>query len=159
MAGIRVPVRLRTLEAYIATRHGRPRQLTAAEADVLASYADQIVLDVVNRWPRDTGQSGDAFSYVLHSQPDGLGFEIINDIDYSEFVHHAGAPSDPPLWRTLIPAVVRAYAPDIDRDMRQAVDRTEAKLRRRPGNLLNLVSQALGRAPRPEPNPRIPGVL
>jgi len=126
---IRVPVRLASIEAYIVQRHGSARQLSLMERRVLRGFADQIVLDIQEVWPIDTGLSQSAFESVMHSQVGSIGFDIFNDVDYVEFVHRAGDASKTPLWTTVIPAIIQGYGPRLVAAMKRAIDRTEAGLR------------------------------
>lgn len=124
------PVRLRSIEAYIASVHGSPRPLSAEEILVVDDYAGRMIDDVQDAWPVDTSTSRDAWVWETSSEVGEVGFVLLNDTPYVQYVHLAGQPADPPLWETLLPAVVGSYADDLLRDLRAAVDRTEAEARR-----------------------------
>lgn len=128
--GFTVPVELRSLQAYIRERHGSDRQLSLAEARVLREFVIQIVADIADAWPVDTGFSSTSFEFTIQRGPlpDPIGFHIINEVEYAEFIHRRGNPAL--LWQTLIPMVIQGYGPRINAAMRAAIDRTEADLAR-----------------------------
>lgn len=123
--GIRVPIRLTSTEAYLARRHGSTRTLSVTELDILDRHADELVQQIENAWPVDTSTSRDAFTYLVQGRRDRIGIVIENDVDYVQFVHEAGAPPDPPLWRTLIPQLWAARRAAVLADMERAIDATE----------------------------------
>ena len=123
--GIRVPVRLRSIEAFIVERHGRPRDIVFKEIRVLQRWARIVEVAIERAWPVDTGFSRDRFASKLFRPDEGIGFNIANDADYVQFIHRAGTPDNPPLWTVLIPAIIRAAAPQINADMRAEIERTE----------------------------------
>lgn len=130
---IAYPVHLDSLRRYVATAHGAPRPLTAREISILSRFA-AACLDVIEEaWPVDTSLSRDAFDYDLYagdySGKGVVGFTIVNPVWYAEFVHPAGA-GPTPLWTYLFPAVVQELAPTYLRLLQQAVDATEAEVRR-----------------------------
>ncbi len=144
--GIEYPIRLRTIEAYIRLRHGSDRDMSADEIQVLQEWAGVIVDDIANQWPVDTSTSRDAFSYTI--ELDGVGFVILNDADYAQYVHRAGTPAEPALFETLIPEVVDANIEAMFAAMRRAVDTTEAQIamvrpgKKRQRGILDILSGA-----------------
>ena len=146
--GISMPVRLRTVEDYIVSRHGFMRQLTLAEFNVLRAILDDLVEQIQENWPIDTGLSMTAFEWTIQSTPELIGFTILNDVDYVEFIHRRGTSPDPPLWLTLIPALLSAYKGRINTALIVAVDRTEGHIRRGRSflDLLQLTAEQLGAA-------------
>lgn len=127
MAGFEVPVELRSVEGYLVQRHGSARELSADELMVLDGWAGQMVADIEDRWPVDTGTSRDSFGYVLLDSPQ-IGFLILNDADYAEWVHEKGGTPDDPLYLSLIPEVFEDYRADMVAAMRRAIDDTEDRL-------------------------------
>ena len=123
--GIRVPIRLTSIEAYLVNRHGSARGLGVDELDVLDAGAAAMVQDIENAWPVDTSTSRDAFTYVVQGRRDRVGIVIENDVDYVQFVHYAGEQPEPPLWRTLIPETWAAHKAGILADLQRAIDETE----------------------------------
>ena len=99
-----------SIEAYVRQVNGGPRQLTRTEREIIDNYAAMIVDDIEQAWPVDTSTSRDAWTYEVRGQANWMGFVIENDVDYVEWVHYAGQPATPPLWETLLPATVQAYA-------------------------------------------------
>jgi hypothetical protein len=126
--GIRVPVRLKTIEAYVAKAHGSPRELTADEDLVLFDHVERIVAEIDKGWPVDTSTSRDAFSFETVGREDWIGFIVINPVPYAEYVHLKGTPIVPELWRTLIPAEVDVGLPALFKDLKAAIDETEAEI-------------------------------
>jgi hypothetical protein len=125
VAGISYPVQLASIQAYVRQVNGGPRQLTRTEREVIDDYAAMIVSDIEDAWPVDTSTSRDAWTYEVRGQADWVGFVIENDVDYVEYVHYAGQPAEPPLWETLLPATVQAYAGDMLAAIRAEVDRSQ----------------------------------
>lgn len=152
MAGVRVPIALDSLKAFITAVNGGPRQLSADEADLLAAYATRIVEEIEEQWPVDTGTSRDAWRYVLRSDFDRLGFEVLNDIDYVEYVHRKGGNAEAPLWREVIPDVVSRYSSALTRDMREKVAETQRRIAANTAQggrgFLDIVSQDMDPPPR-----------
>lgn len=130
--GFEYPVRLRSVEGVVARLHGGPRSLSAREIQILADGADQILAEIVDGWPVDTSTSRDAFEIDLSTAPGDYGFTISNDADYAQYVHEAGTPAEPPLWETLIPAVVARLAPGIVADLVSEIPRTERRINQQP---------------------------
>jgi len=102
-------------------------------------FAGLIVDDIQEAWPVDTGLSRLAFDWVLLSQVGTVGFDIINDVDYVEFIHRAGDATRTPLWTTVIPAVIQGWAPRMLAALRRAIDRTEAGLRRTGSDFIDIL--------------------
>lgn len=127
--GVEYPVRLRTVMAAIVRLHGAPRGLSATEVEVLADHAGAIVDAIADAWPVDTSTSRDAWTDILYTSAGNVGFDIVNDVYYVEYVHRAGEPAIPPLWETLLPETVAAMAPDMNADLIAAVAETERRYR------------------------------
>lgn len=126
MAGVEQPILLPSIEAYIVERHGSPRGLSADEIELLGELADGIVEQIADGWPVDTSTSRDTWEAFVEEDP--LGFTIVNDTDYVEWVHLAGTDPEPPLWETLIPDVWEANRDAVVDAMRRAIDITEADI-------------------------------
>jgi hypothetical protein len=127
MAGVLYPVRLESIEAYVRAVNGGPRELVRSERDIIDEYAQQIVGDIEDAWPVDTSTSRDAWAYTVTARADWMGFTIENDVDYVEYVHYAGTDPEP-LWETLIPTTVRAYAPQLLADLRAEIAVTQRRI-------------------------------
>ena len=147
---ISVPVRLKSIERYVLQVHGEARELTAAEDMVLFDHVERIVHEIDRGWPVDTSTSRDAFSFETVGRADWIGFIIENPVPYAEYVHLAGTPPEPELWRTLIPAEVDAELPALTKDLRAAIDETEAEiaadLEAGGKGLLGLIARGVARA-------------
>jgi len=128
--GFEYPVRLRSLEQVVRRLHGSDRSLSVAEIRILADGADEILAAIVDQWPVDTSTSRDAMAIDIETGPGFYGFTISNDADYAEYIHEKGTPAEPPLWETLIPAVVASMTPAILAQLIGEIPRTEARLAR-----------------------------
>ena len=128
--GVEYPVKLRTVMAEIRRLHGSDRGLSSSEIDVLAAHTGAIVDAVADAWPVDTSTSRDAWVDVLHTTAGNVGFDLVNDVYYAEYVHYAGESPDPPLWETLLPETVQAMAPALNADLLGAIAETEHRYQR-----------------------------
>lgn len=147
------PVRLASIEALIATEHGGRRPLVYEEIRLLGLFAQAVLDDVEEAWPVDTSLSRDSFEYEVHGNDTvtrGVGFDVLNDVWYAQYVHYAGTPANPPLWLTLIPEAVQVNAERFMPRIRRQVLLTEQAIRlntQRGGRgFLDLVSQRLADA-------------
>ena len=133
MAGVFVPIALTTITNHLRFAHGRLRELTPVEADVLTRHADAMLDDIKAAWPFDTGFSRALWSVEVFTTPSGEGIrlEFFNNAEYAEFVRPRGhRETDPFLWEELIPAIWLRHRDALNRDVMAAIDRTEAQLAR-----------------------------
>jgi hypothetical protein len=130
--GIRVPIRLRSIEDYIVEVHGSFRQLTLSERQVLRGWADHIVDLIQAGWPVDTGLSRDGYFATIQASRRPLQIIIQDDVGYVQWVRRRGEKQAGLdfLWRRLIPQVLRQVQPALLADMKAAIDKTEAELQR-----------------------------
>lgn len=130
--GIRVPIRLRSVEDYIVQAHGSFRQLTLAERQVLRRWADHIVDLIQANWPVDTGLSRDGYFATIQASRRPLQIIIQDDVGYVQWVRRKGEKQAGLdfLWRRLIPQIIRQVSPALLADMKTAIDKTEAELKR-----------------------------
>ena len=126
MMGVEMPIPLKTVMAAIERLHGSPRQLSTTEIAILDAHAGAIVDDIADAWPVDTSTSRDAWTHILDTTRGDIGFTVVNDVFYVEYVHRAGEGPDP-LYESLVPEVVRAHAPGLNADMIDAIKETEAR--------------------------------
>ena len=133
--GIFVPVRLRTIEAVMRAEHGSLRQMTVDERSVLSKWVRIMELAIEQAWPVDTGFSRDGYQTVISGNPThptigGYGFAISNPVFYVQWVRRAGEKQVGlgPLWRRLIPEVVRRYQASLNAELTAEIRRTEARL-------------------------------
>ena len=124
--GIRVPIRLKSIEAYIVAVHGSARGLATTEIRILNRWAGDMVTEIEDAWPVDTSTSRDGFDYAVEERPGWIGIVIENDVDYVQYVHYAGESADEPLWETLIPSVFEANKGGLLAALRTEIARTEA---------------------------------
>lgn len=127
--GLEIPVRLQSIEQYIIQKHNGFRYLELNEIQTLDQWAGDIVQTIEDEWPVDTSTSRDAFSYTLMEVGE-VGFTILNDVDYVEYIHRKGTPSiaegGTPLYAELIPQVIQQYKEGMLQALRDAVDVSEA---------------------------------
>ena len=127
--GLEIPVRLQSIEQYIIQKHNGFRYLELNEIQTLDQWAGDIVQTIEDEWPVDTSTSRDAFSYTLMEGGE-VGFTILNDVDYVEYIHRKGTPSiaegGTPLYAELIPQVIQQYKEGMLQALRDAVDVSEA---------------------------------
>lgn len=126
--GIAVPVRLRSIEAAVMTAHGRMRSLSVDEIDALDATASTVTNQIEEEWPVDTSTSRDGFYFTIQSAPGNYGFTVLNDVDYVQYIHAAGTPAKPELWRTLIPRIVAEHLTPLLSRLRAAIADTERAL-------------------------------
>ena len=123
--GIEVELRVTSVSAHLKRAHGSVRSLAVSELRILETYAEAIVEDIQAAWPVDTSTSRDAFTFTTADR-ENIAIVVENDADYAEYVHRKGTAPEPALWETLIPAVWDRYKVDLARELRAAVDATEA---------------------------------
>jgi len=134
MAGVRIPIRIRSIDAILREEHGSVRQLTVDERKVLRSFARAMELYIEDHWPVDTGDSRDGWRSqafgTLSNEIDGIGILIVNLVSYTSYVRRSGelATGAGVLWIRLV-----TEARDIFRDpllaaMREEIRQTEARL-------------------------------
>jgi hypothetical protein len=134
--GIRIPVRLRTIEQVVRREHGFLRQLTAPERRILSKWVRVIELAIEAAWPVETGTSRDGFRTVISGNPShpaigGYGFLITNPVGYVQFIRRAGEKQSglSALWRRLIPVVVRRFQSPLNAELTAEIIRTETRIR------------------------------
>jgi len=131
---IEVTWQLPAVDAYLLGAHGAPRSLTAEEGDVLWEYAAEVERYVVERWPVDTGTSRDSFAFTISTQPGEIAATFTNDMFYAKYVTEKGttpvSQGGTSLYAELYPAALDAYRDNAIRDLKAAIDRTEATIAR-----------------------------
>lgn len=128
MAGVRDETRLESIERYIVRKHGKPRQLTLRERNVLDRWVTDIIRVIRTEWPVDTSASRDAWSFTTRGGRDWIGFILENSRDYAEFVHYAG--DDTLLIDSLVPDTIGDFAPGLLAALKAEIDRTERDIER-----------------------------
>ena len=121
MGAVEVTVRLRTIDQYIRTKHGRPRSLTPGEMDIATRWVDKIVELVRSEWPIDTGTSYDNWTASLNPRGGQISITVSNDMYYAEYVHDG-------LWRSVVPRAVKAVKRLLISQLKTAILRTEERL-------------------------------
>ena len=84
--GIRVPVRLKSVEDLVVKHHGSFRQLSLSERKVLRLYADHINDLIQASWPVDTGYSRDGFITTIRASARPFQILIENDVWYVQYI-------------------------------------------------------------------------
>lgn len=106
--------------------HGGLRALVPDEEAIVYGYGEELLRGIVSSWPVDTGTSQDAFSFYTSGDPgEGFGIVVENPMYYAEYVHLAGTAPEPPLWRTLFPAVWAPIKPRLLAELFAAIRSTE----------------------------------
>lgn len=121
MGAVSVEIDLKSLNTYIRLKHGSPRALTGDERFVLRQFTQLIQQAVRDRWPVDTGTSRDR--WIVYSVPTAgdLSIFVENPMFYAEYVNNG-------LWERLVPAVWNAVKPELIREMKREIDKTERRL-------------------------------
>ena len=127
--GLEVPVRLESIEQYIIQKHNGFRYMELSEIQALDDLAGYIVQDIEDAWSVDTSTSRDAFRFELMTGG-MVGFTILNDVDYVEYIVEPGSASvangGTPIIDIIIPQVIGENRELLLGAMRNAVDLAEA---------------------------------
>jgi len=136
VGAVSVEIELKSLNTYIRLKHGRPRALTADERFTLRQFVQLIQQAIRDRWPVDTGTSRDR--WIVYSVPTAgdLSIFVENPMFYAEYVHGG-------LWERLVPAVWNAVKPEVIREMKREIDKTERRLSGATGGILLDLLKAL----------------
>ena len=125
--GLTFPVRLASVERFLVSQHGARRFLTDAEEAILDRWAGVIVEAIADDWPVDTGLSSSSWEWLIFDDLDeGIGFTIINETPYVQFIHRTGTHATPALWETLIPQIATQYAPAMMAELMARIQIEEA---------------------------------
>lgn len=126
--GLKIPIRLESIEQYILEKHKTFRYLELSEIQALDDLAELIVGDIEEAWPVDTSTSRDAFRYELMTGGQ-VGFTIYNDVDYVEYIVEPGSHSvengGTPIIDIIIPRIIAGNKEMLLASMRTAVDIAE----------------------------------
>ena len=140
MADVRLPIRIRSINAILREEHGSVRPLTADELRVLSRYARLMELSIEDVWPVDTGRSRDGWSSrLLGPREDGPGILIWNPVEYVSWVHYAGRPAV--IWQQVVRDAIAQFRGPLLQDMRAEIRRTEARLDQG-ADFLDIISQS-----------------
>lgn len=120
---IDLDIRLRSVERHLRRKHGESRVLSAGEFMVLLSGAQDVLIQLRNRWPVVTGRSRAGWD-VAPIQTPFLGYRVTNDVDYAQYVHRAGeGPS--PLWEEQMIIIRDEILPPIIDRLNRTITETE----------------------------------
>ena len=136
MGAVSVEIDLKSLNNYIRLKHGSPRALTGEERFTLRQFTQLIQQAIRDRWPVDTGTSRDR--WIVYSVPTAgdLAIFVENPMFYAEYVNDG-------LWERLVPAVWNAVKPEVIREMKREIDKTERRLSGATGGILLDLLKAL----------------
>ncbi len=136
MGAVSVEIDLKSLNTYIRLKHGSPRALTGEERFTLRQFTQLIQQAIRDRWPVDTGTSRDR--WIVYSVPTAgdLAIFVENPMFYAEYVNNG-------LWERLVPAVWNAVKPEVIREMKREIDKTERRLSGATGGILLDLLKAL----------------
>lgn len=93
------------------------------ERAVLEEFAELIAEYIINRWPRDTGRSGDAWQ--VFPLTNDIGFRIENPVAYSPYVHRSGEGDGGPLIDELIESLRVYLSRPLSKALQAAARRAE----------------------------------
>ena len=128
---VSVEIRLKTIEEYIKRRHGKTRNTTPREEQVIDVYANRVVQYVKDNWPVDTGTSRDRWLFEYKATAGRLSLLIENPMYYSEYVHRSGGSPENPLWVRLVPEAWSIVKESMLSDLKRQINATERALERR----------------------------
>jgi hypothetical protein len=134
MSRIEVPIKLKSIEAYVVEKHGRLRQLTDKEIAVVELEADRILRYIRRNWPVDTGRSRSTWNYTIDRTPGSLSIILSNRTYYSSWVTNKGDPTvreageRAALFYELVPEAFRKRKQAILNRTKRAIDKTEDEL-------------------------------
>ena len=114
--------RLRSVERHLRRKHGESRVLSAGEFMVLLSGAQDVLIQLRNRWPVVTGRSRAGWD-VAPIQTPFLGYRVTNDVDYAQYVHRAG--EDGRLWEDQMIIIRDEILPPIIDRLNRTITETE----------------------------------
>jgi len=154
MAGVILPYHMQSIERYIVSLNGAPRELTLKARQLLDVYVGAMVDDIIAAWPVDTGNSRDQWAFTVSGRGDNVGFTIEILVDYTEYVH---APGDlTPLADSVVPDIIDRWLDRLMPLLRAQISDTqrEIEVNRRQGGrgLLDVLQQ-------PTPSPLLKRLL
>ena len=126
MAGVILPYHMQSIERYIVSLNGAPRELTLKERQLLDVYVGAMVDDIIAAWPVDTGNSRDQWAFVVSGRSDDVGFTIENLVDYTEYVHAVGDPT--PLADSVVPDIIDKWLDRLMPVLRDQIAATQREI-------------------------------
>lgn len=126
MAGVIEKYQLRSIDAFIVSAHGEPREMTLSERNILFAYAQAAVTEIETIWPVDTSTSRDGWTFTVSGRAGDVHIEIENLVDYVEWVHAAGDPT--PLVDEAVPEIVDRWIDQLIPELKREILRTEADI-------------------------------
>lgn len=140
---VRTEIQLASIASIVRQRSGRARILTPTEVTVLSRWAERIIEFIQARWPVDTGRSRAAWEWVIDNNATLPRILLLNDVDYSGWVHRAGAFPGAALWAFLVQDAWELARGPLRADMDRAIRQTEAQ--RQVREVARLRPRAIGR--------------
>ena len=126
MAGVILPYHMQSIERYIVSLNGAPRELTLKERQILDVYVGAMVDDIIAAWPVDTGNSRDQWAFTVSGRSDNVGFTIENLVDYAEYVHAVGDLT--PLADSAVPDIIDRWLERLMPALRAQIAETQREI-------------------------------
>ena len=132
MGEVSVEIRLRSIDQMVNRIHGRVRPYTIREQNLLTEYAFNLVEKIETEWPILTGYSLVRWAPRLETVPGDTRLYIENSAWYANWVHAKGTRRinniwlGRPIYHDVIAEAFNQIKPNLFRDMRAEIQRTES---------------------------------
>ena len=131
MGEVSVEIRLRSIDHMVKRIHGRVRPYTIREQNILTEYAFSLVEKIETEWPILTGYSIVRWAPRLEVVPGDTRLYVENSAWYANWVHAKGTRRinqiwlGRPIYHEVIAEAFNQVKPNLFRDMRMEIQRTE----------------------------------
>lgn len=120
---------LEEIERYIRKVHGKRRNLTPPEIEVLRTEVNAQMRVIRQNWPVETGTSRLAWYFTINPSAGQIAIIYHNPMWYAGFITRKGdtpvRDGGPPWFTRLLPAVFNANRGRLERKLKAAIDKTE----------------------------------
>ncbi len=116
-------IELRSVTRHLKRKHGEMRTLTAGEFIVLLAGAQDVLVQLRQGWPVQTGTSRAGWDVQAIQSP-YIGYRVSNGVEYSQWVHRAGEGPDP-LWEQQMLIIRDRILPPVVDRLKRTIDETE----------------------------------
>ena len=131
MGEVSVEIRLRSIDQMVNRIHGRVRPYTIREQNLLTEYAFRLIEKIETEWPILTGYSLVRWAPRLETVPGDTRLYVENSAWYANWVHAKGTRRinniwlGRPIYHEVIAEAFNQVKPNLFRDMRAEIQRTE----------------------------------
>ena len=128
---VSVEIRLRSIDQMVNRIHGKVRPYTIQEQNLLTEYSFSLVEKIETEWPILTGYSLVRWAPRLETVPGDTRLYIENSAWYADWVHAKGTRRinniwlGRPIYQDAIAEAFNQTKPNLFRDMRALIQRTE----------------------------------